>query len=741
MATLTDRLDRVLGGKAAVVLAKQFDFHTVDDLLRHFPRRVVTRGDLTDLDKLRIGEHVTVLGKVLRVDERSPRRRGGKPMHILVATVTDDTATLDLTFFNQRWRKRDLREGAIGLFSGKVDVFNGRRQLTHPDYKLLPGDGGDVLTDKIATQFSTELLPIYPATEKVPSWNVATSIRTVLDQLDPPPDPIPDDVRARHGLPNLAEAIFSVHRPEHMDEYLAALRRFRYEEAFVLQTELARRRHAVSALPADPRVAREGGLPDAALAQLPFRLTEGQRQVVDQVTTDLAGTHPMHRLLQGEVGAGKTVVALLAMLTVVDAGGQAALLAPTEVLAHQHYRTITALLGPLGRRGMLDGADDGTRVALITGSMSARERREVLLDVGVGDAGIVIGTHALLEESVQFFDLGLVVVDEQHRFGVEQRAALAAKSRSGQRPHVLVMTATPIPRTVAMTVFGDLEVSTLDQLPAGRADVETHVVPAAEKPRFLERTWERAREEVAAGRRVYVVCPRIGGDDDDGSDAVDDSDAADQPRLDDGGSAKRHLHGVLDLADELRDGPLRDTRVGVLHGRMPAAEKDLAMAAFAAGTAPVLVATTVIEVGVDVADASMMVVMDADRFGVSQLHQLRGRIGRGSLPGVCLLVTEAEAGSPARARVDAVAATRDGFALSQVDLEQRREGDVLGASQSGRRSSLRLLRVIRDEDVIADARADATAVVREDPDLAAHPALRDAVDALAAEQSEYIDKD
>lgn len=741
MATLSDRLDRVLGGKAATVLAKQFDFHTVGDLVRHYPRRVVTRGDLTDLDKLRIGEHVTVLGLVLRVEERSPRRRGGKPMHILVATVTDGTATLDLTFFNQKWRKRDLHKDAIGLFSGKVDVFNGRRQLTHPDYKLLPGDGSGVPTDKIATEFSTELLPIYPATEKVPSWNLATSIRTALDQLDPPPDPIPDEVRTRRELPGLAEAIFSVHRPESMNEYSHALHRFRYEEAFVLQTELARRRHAVSALPADARVGAPGGLADAALARLPFDLTEGQHEVVDQITAELAGTHPMHRLLQGEVGAGKTVVALLAMLTVVESGGQAALLAPTEVLAHQHYRTITGLLGPLGRRGMLDGADEGTRVALITGSMPVRERREILLDIGVGDAGIVVGTHALLQESVQFFDLGLVVVDEQHRFGVEQRAALAGKSRSGQRPHVLVMTATPIPRTVAMTVFGDLEVTTLDQLPAGRAEVQTHVVPAAEKPRFLERTWERAREEVEAGHRVYVVCPRIGGDDEGRPDVVDDADAADQPRLDDPAQPKRQLHGVLELADQLRDGPLAGIPVGILHGRMTAAEKDQAMAAFAAGTVPVLVATTVIEVGVDVADASMMVVMDADRFGVSQLHQLRGRIGRGALPGVCLLVTEAEAGSPARDRVDAVAATRDGFALSQIDLEQRREGDVLGASQSGRRSSLRLLQVIRDEKVIADARTDASAVVAADPDLAAHPALCAAVDALAEEQSEFIDKD
>ncbi|MGH8829368.1 MAG: ATP-dependent DNA helicase RecG, partial [Jiangellaceae bacterium] len=442
----------------------------------------------------------------------------------------------------------------------------------------------------------------------------------------------------------------------------------------------------------------------------------------------------MHRLLQGEVGAGKTVVALRAMLAVVDTGGQAALLAPTEVLAQQHYRSLNQLLGSLAQRGMLGGSDIGTRVALVTGSMPAAARREALLEIGVGNAGIVVGTHALLEERVQFFDLGMVVVDEQHRFGVEQRSALSAKSRDGTRPHVLVMTATPIPRTVAMTVFGDLEISTLADLPLGRADVATHVVPVDEKPHFLDRAWQRVREEAEAGHPVYIVCPRIG-------DGTDEAPAADEaPTADDDGGRRRPL-AVLDLADSLRAGPLAGVPIEILHGRMSPEAKEAAMARFSSGQVPVLLATTVVEVGVDVPTASMMVVMDADRFGVSQLHQLRGRIGRGDTPGVCLLVTDSPPGSPARERLDAVAATRNGFELSRVDLEQRREGDVLGAAQSGYRSSLKLLKVIRDEDLIRAARDDASAVVAADPELAEHPALAEAVAlALAAQNADLMDK-
>jgi ATP-dependent DNA helicase RecG len=439
----------------------------------------------------------------------------------------------------------------------------------------------------------------------------------------------------------------------------------------------------------------------------------------------------MHRLLQGEVGSGKTVVALRAMLAVVDSGGQAALLAPTEVLAQQHHRSITELLGPLAERGLLGGADHGTRVALLTGSQPTAVRRQMLLDVVSGEAGIVVGTHALIQDKVDFYDLGLVVVDEQHRFGVEQRDALRAKAKTP--PHLLVMTATPIPRTVAMTVFGDLEVSTLTELPAGRPPITTHVIPTWDKPHFLDRAWERIREEVAAGHQAFVVAPRIG--DDEGAEESTGDDVAVET------APRRPAVAVVDVAAQLREGPLAGLRLDLLHGRLPSETKEDVMRRFAAGETDVVVATTVIEVGVDVPNATVMVVMDADWFGVSQLHQLRGRIGRGSAPGLCLLVTDAEEGSPARERLAAVASTLDGFELSRLDLQTRREGDVLGASQSGRRSSLRLLEVIKHEDVIEAAREDATEVVTADPELTDHPALRELVELLLADdRADYLDK-
>jgi ATP-dependent DNA helicase RecG len=439
--------------------------------------------------------------------------------------------------------------------------------------------------------------------------------------------------------------------------------------------------------------------------------------------------------LQGEVGSGKTVIAVRAMLQVIDAGGQAALLAPTEVLAQQHYRSVSDLLGPLGQAGRLGGAEVATRVTLLTGSQPAAARREALLDAASGAAGIVIGTHALLAEQVQFADLGLVVVDEQHRFGVEQRDALRGKAH-GARPHVLVMTATPIPRTVAMTVYGDLDVSTLAELPGGRSPIATHVVPAAEKPRFLERAWERVREEAEKGRQAYVVCPRIGGDDGAASADPDEFIAPDDEEI-----PARPPLAVLDVAPALEQGPLAGLRLRVMHGRLPTDEKDGAMRAFADGSADVLVSTTVVEVGVDVPNATVMVIMDADRFGVSQLHQLRGRVGRGAEPGLCLLVTEAPEESKARQRLAEVAATLDGFRLAEIDLEQRREGDVLGATQAGRKKSLKLLSVLHDRELIVAAREEATGLVDADPDLAGHPALAAEMSALLdEEQAGFLEK-
>ncbi|WP_129668721.1 ATP-dependent DNA helicase RecG [Phytoactinopolyspora endophytica] len=737
-------LDAAVGDKTAKVLAKELDLHTVEDLLRYYPRRYIERGELTDLGSLHEEEQVTVLARVKTAQVREFRRGGrGRPSNRLEVVVTDGSSDLQLVFFNQDWRGRELRVGRIGMFAGKVGTFRGQRQLAHPEYQLAPDDADDL--QEAAQAFADEIIPVYRATKRLASWRIQKCVELVLDQLGDIPDPLPDDVLRNRHMPALAETFQAIHRPVDMQRVWQAQARLRFEEAFVLQAELARRRASAAALPARPRHATPGGVLEALDAQLPFELTEGQRQVGEMIAEDLAREHPMHRLLQGEVGAGKTVVALRAMLSVVDAGGQAALLAPTEVLAQQHHRSLMELLGPLGQRGMLGGLDIGTRVALVTGSMGAAARREALLDIGVGDAGIVVGTHALLEERVQFFDLGLVVVDEQHRFGVEQRAALAAKSRDDSRPHVLVMTATPIPRTVAMTVFGDLEISTLSDVPAGRAEVSTHVVPAQEKPRFLDRAWQRAREEAEAGRGVYIVCPRIGDEDEPSMLTIADGTGGGTDGYETGSGGaepdQRRPVAVLELADELRNGPLAGVEVEVLHGRMAAEDKEATMRRFAAGTTNVLVATTVIEVGVDVPTASMMVIMDADRFGVSQLHQLRGRIGRGGLPGVCLLVTDAAPDMPARERLDAVASTRNGFELARVDLDQRREGDVLGAAQSGRRSSLKFLKVIKDEDVIRRAREDAAAVISSDPELLEYPELANAIDAVLGERDEdYIDK-
>jgi len=722
-AAWDEPLDKVLGRQTAKALSDGLELHTVADLMRHYPRRYAERGELTDLDSLRLDEHVTVLAMVDEVRTRSMKtRRGG----ITEVVVTDGSGRLVLTFFNQPWREKELQRGRIGLFAGKVGVYRRQRQLAHPDYVLLP-EGSDVTT--AAEEFADELIPVYAATASLASWKIAKCVKIVLNTLGAVPDPIPPQIRRRLGLMEAVAALRTVHRPASRDDAERARHRLRFEEAFVLQVELARRRESAAALPAVPRKPTPGGLVDAFDARLPYRLTDGQIRVGDEIAADLARDHPMHRLLQGEVGTGKTVVALRAMLAVVDTGGQAALLAPTEVLAQQHHRSLTELMGPLAERGLLGGSDVGTRVALLTGSMAAAARRSALLDAVSGDAGIVVGTHALLEERVQFADLGLVVVDEQHRFGVEQRSALASKGPGDTRPHVLVMTATPIPRTVAMTVFGDLWVSTLRELPAGRADVVTHVVPVDEKPHYVDRAWQRVREEVAKGHRVYIVCPRIGGD-----AAETDADlTADEPG--------RRPIAVLELVDMLRDGPLSGIEIEVLHGRLLPEAKDQAMRRFTSAEAPVLVATTVIEVGVDVATASTMVVMDADRFGVSQLHQLRGRIGRSEIPGLCLLVTDSPAGSPARERLEAVASTRDGFALARVDLEQRREGDVLGAAQSGRRSSLRLLSVIHHENVILAAREAASLYVADDPELRGWLPLADAVEALAGdERADYLEK-
>ncbi|RLU96682.1 ATP-dependent DNA helicase RecG [Streptomyces griseocarneus] len=741
---LHEPLRKVLGGNTAKVMAEHLDLHTVGDLLHHYPRRYAERGELTRLADLPLDEHVTVVAQVAKAAMKTFNHGRGVRLEVV---VTDGSGSLTLVFFGRGAyaREKELLPGRRGMFAGKVSVFNRTRQLLHPDYELLDKDSGA----DAAESFANRLLPIYPACKQFQSWKLTKAVDTLLDLFEAEQwqdivDPLPPTLREGRGLDELPDAFRKVHRPRSKADIEDARARLKWDEAFVLQTALARRRHTDSQLPAVARKPVEGGLLDAFDAKLPFTLTDGQRTVSAEIFTDLATEHPMHRLLQGEVGSGKTMVALRAMLAVVDAGGQAAMLAPTEVLAQQHHRSVTEMMGGLAEGGMLGGSEQGTKVVLLTGSMGTAARRQALLDLVTGEAGIVIGTHALIEDKVQFHDLGLVVVDEQHRFGVEQRDALRTKGK--QTPHLLVMTATPIPRTVAMTVFGDLETSVLDQLPAGRSPIATHVVPAKDKPHFLARAWERIREEVEGGHQAYVVCPRIG------DDAAEESASAKAPKARKKAAdeqepspedleEKRPPLAVLDIAAQLTAGPLRGLRVEVLHGRMQPDAKDDVMRRFAAGEVDVLVATTVIEVGVNVPNSTGMVIMDADRFGVSQLHQLRGRVGRGSAPGLCLLVSEMPEASPARARLAAVASTLDGFELSRIDLEQRREGDVLGQAQSGVRSSLRMLAVIEDEEIIAAAREEATAVVAADPELAHLPELRTALDALLdREREQYLDK-
>ncbi|WP_354642455.1 ATP-dependent DNA helicase RecG [Kitasatospora camelliae] len=737
MGALDEPLTKLVGDRTAKVLADSLKLRTVGDLLHHYPRRYVERGQLTSLDDLEVEEHVTVLARIEKVTLIPFRGRKGDRLEVI---VTDGRARLTLVFFNQGWRQKELRPGAQGLFAGKVGLFNRTRQLASPDYQLLDEDADS----DAARQFAGRLIPVYPASAQMPSWKLSICIETALTKhLGDVREPLPAELRAAHDLIPLQEALELIHRPRNQAERERAQSRLRWDEAFVLQVALAQRRAADSALPAVPRKPVPGGLLDAFDARLPFSLTDGQRKVCGEVFEDLATEHPMHRLLQGEVGSGKTLVALRAMLAVVDAGGQAVLLAPTEVLAQQHHRSIVEMMGDLAEGGMLGGSEIGTRVVLLTGSMGTAVRRQAMLDMACGDAGITIGTHALIEDKVQFQDLGLVVVDEQHRFGVEQRDALRAKG--GQPPHLLVMTATPIPRTVAMTVFGDLETSVLDQLPSGRSPISTHVVPSLEKPNFLARTWERVREEVGKGHQAYVVCPRIGDEPEEPKKkrraAAEDLEDLGTPDAGAGSDDKRPPLSVVETAEMLTRGPLAGLRVEILHGRLAPEAKDEVMRRFAAGQVDVLVATTVIEVGVNVPNSTVMVIMDADRFGVSQLHQLRGRVGRGSAAGLCLLVSEMPAASAARARLDAVAGTLDGFELSRIDLEQRREGDVLGQAQSGVKSSLKVLSVLEDEEVIATARTEATRLVAADPELAAHPELRTALASLVdAERAEYLEK-
>ncbi|GAA2244437.1 ATP-dependent DNA helicase RecG [Herbiconiux moechotypicola] len=721
-SALEAKLGALLGARTASAFEKSFGIVTAGDLLAHYPRRYARRGELTAIAQLPIDENVTIVAEVRDVKERSMRARRGS---ILEVSISDGQGIITLTFFNQPWRSKELRPGVRGIFAGKVSNYRGALQLAHPHYELfdefgagpigLSGEGA-ALDDAEARRWAEMPIPIYPASSALQSWQIAASVGVVLDGMAGAiPDPLPVPAREERGLLPLARAYELVHRPQRDSDHFKARDTLRFHEAFVLQSALVSQRSAAHAVRTEPRVPKPGGYLERFDAALPFELTADQRVVGGEIARDLAGESAMMRLLQGEVGSGKTLVAVRAMLAVADSGGQSALLAPTEVLAAQHLRSIVKVLGPDLAAELMP--------TLHTGQLSTAERKRALLRMVSGQAKLVVGTHALLSDAVQFYDLGLVVVDEQHRFGVEQRDTLRQKGATP--PHVLVMTATPIPRTVAMTVFGDLDVSTITELPAGRQGIESFAVPLAEKPAWGPRIWQRVAEELEKGRQAFVVCPAIDPADPGGSDGLDEQ----SPEATDAQPGAAARANVVDTLAQLRALPvLEGRRIEPLHGRLSADEKDAVMRAFQAREIDVLVATTVIEVGVDVPNASTMVVLDADRFGVSQLHQLRGRVGRGGVPGLCLLVSTAEPDSTARRRVDAVASTLDGFELAEIDLELRREGDVLGSVQSGGRSSLRLLRVVKDADLIQDARGLATEIVEADPRLDEHPALLDALE-------------
>ncbi|MBP2435848.1 ATP-dependent DNA helicase RecG [Microbacterium amylolyticum] len=701
--TLETSLATAVGEKPAKQLQRGFGMETVGDLVAHFPRRYAVRGELTPISELPVGEPATIVAEVRSASVRSMRNRRGKIVEVIIGDGQDE---MSLTFFGQEWRLKELTQGRRGVFSGKVGMYRDELQFSHPDYQLFEDDGDAV---RSATEFADLPIPLYPATSTVRSWEVSKLIATVLDQLGPVPDPLSDEMRAQQKMLPAREALEKIHRPRTEIDHRHARHTLRMHEALVMQTALLQQRLLVKSAAATPRPAQPGGLLERFDRALSFTLTPDQETVGAQLAADLVSDSPMNRLVQGEVGSGKTLVALRAMLQAIETGGQCALIAPTEVLAGQHIRSITKMLGP----------DIAAEVipTLLTGQMAAADRRRASLRVASGQARIVVGTHALLSDKTTFADLGFVVVDEQHRFGVEQRETLRAK---GTHPHVLVLTATPIPRTVAMTVFGDLDVSTIRTMPAGRAGIETYVAPIAEKPAWFHRVWERTAEEVANGHQVFVVCAAIDTEG-DGSAVQDDGTVLEAPPE---GGPKGPRFGVVQVAELLgHQTSTSHLRIAILHGRMPGDEKDTIMQSFARGDIDVIVATTVIEVGVDVPNASTMVILDADRFGVSQLHQLRGRVGRGEVPGLCLLVTEALIASPARDRVDAVAATLDGFELAEVDLELRGEGDVLGDTQSGMRSSLKLLRVVKDASLIQQARGIAQGILDEDPTLEGHPEL------------------
>ena len=667
------KLAGVLGDKTAKAFHAQLGITTVGELLEHYPRRYASRGQLTDFLSLPLGETVSVVGEVASTKVRRMRGRQGT---IFEVVLSDGHSDITLAFFNQQWRQKDLIPGVRGLFSGKVGSFSGQLQLAHPDYELFQE------LDEVAAKAWADLpIPIYKSAGTLTTWKIQKAIDIVLD-TETTPELFSVELIEEQKLLPLQQAVEKIHRPKTASEHHEARQSLIFHEAMTLHLQLLQQRQLLSLTSSEKR--EPGDLLEAFDSTLGFSLTSGQELVCSEILADLASGAPMHRLLQGEVGSGKTVVAIRTMLAVAQSGGQSALLAPTEVLATQHYQSLRSSLG--------EEMSKMLGLKLLTGQISAKDRKQVLLDLASGKCLVVVGTHALLSEGVTFLDLGLVVVDEQHRFGVEQRAKLQAKARSA--PHVLAMTATPIPRTLAITVFGDLDVSTLTELPAGRKEIKTHVV-SLDSPALVARVWERAHEEIALGRQVFVVCPRIEGEITEAHTEASESDSNPE-------SGPPPASAVEVFLSLQQNKTLQGSRIGLMHGRLTNEEKATVMASFAAQELDILVATTVIEVGVNVPNASVMVVLDADRFGISQLHQLRGRVGRGQAPGLCLLVTRAESNSVSMERLTAVASTTDGFKLSELDLEIRGEGDVLGQLQSGGKSSLKILRVVQDSDLIVN---------------------------------------
>jgi ATP-dependent DNA helicase RecG len=738
MVALSDRLDYVIGAKSANPLDEAFGMRTVDDLLRHYPRSYVEGTTVRGVDdRPPDGEHVTLVDEiteaVLLPMKNRPRDK------LFRVSLGSGRGKVTATFFHPRkWIQDQLTKGTRVMLSGEVGYFRGAMQLTHPDFLVLDAADGKnrgsrslrmiaeasqaVSGEVLQEAFERSFYPIYPASTKVQSWDIFACVRQVLEVLDPVADPLPETLCAKHNLASEDQALRAIHLAEDGAERRRARERLAFDEAVGLQWALVSRRHGELSQSGPPAPVNSAGLQHELLQRLPFELTVGQREVLEVLSAEIGATRPMNRLLQGEVGSGKTIVAVLAMLQMVDAGYQCALLAPTEVLAAQHVRSINDVLGPLAMGGQLGGADNATRVALLTGSMSQAQKKLVRAEITGGEAGIVIGTHALLQDAVEFDRLGMVVVDEQHRFGVEQRDQLRAKAPAGITPHLLVMTATPIPRTVALTVYGDLETSTLRELPRGRQPITTTAVFVKDKPAWLDRAWQRIIEEVGEGRQAYVVAPRI-----DDSDSTASADKDERPSA-----------TVEELYARLGRDQLAGLRLGLMHGRLGAEDKDAVMAAFRAREIDVLVCTTVIEVGVDVPNATVMVVMDADRFGISQLHQLRGRIGRGEHASICLLVSWVAPPSRAGRRLSAVAGTLDGFELADLDLQERREGDVLGRSQSGRAITLRLLSLIDHRHVIEAAR-EFCEQVYNDQDTHSGLALL-AAPFTGSERIEFLDK-